>query len=687
MTESAFADEVRALLAAVAGVEPPDDVIETLGGWDRVAAHVSELVADPVLVPVVRLVCRYAYAAPAEAIIAAVDAVFSESSATGFSECLAVLVETPEVVAVEGSRIHDLALDIVESTRRDHPHDPGPALRAAEALEAATRLALGDYAREHALLAQLSKFDAPVDARLGAAVIRCASAAVDSWPHAQHLDENVRLVGGIDGAHAGDTGPMQSDAAWALTTIAWVGALRADTPEDMRDQLAAAQTFAEVAAEAYERDDAAALVPVLTAVQALLAGDGPSVAALSSPALSDTAVDAAVRAAAEFAMTSAGLGHWASDAKVASLQAWALLLADLRAAGDSFDRDSFYDPATVVGDLLDLYTLSRSVQVVRRLSDRNAVLELVQPVVETGFASKAAFVAHLADHVADLDRRVADGEDAELQALRDVAETVLTAARAVVEHTEPPGKVSGGGGPVQLPPPLDRIFANSAHAAEVAVLSPEALELLAESVDRIPATRRTSMVETAVQTRIVNDLGESPDFTGPVAAAVDTMLLLLIRFVGDRSNAQPGRKPYLFDPEAKESDLQEDLYDFLVGSDQIGSTAELEVQNLGHGRVDIRIPFNGFALVLELKLDGTRARMSDRTAYIKQAATYQATDVRIGFVVALRTAAFDPTGPTPHLSTLFEHTTFEVEGEDTPRHIVLVQVPGNQTRPSDMPAS
>jgi hypothetical protein len=41
-------------------------------------------------------------------------------------------------------------------------------------------------------------------------------------------------------------------------------------------------------------------------------------------------------------------------------------------------------------------------------------------------------------------------------------------------------------------------------------------------------------------------------------------------------------------------------------------------------------------------------------------------------------------GPSPHLTTLFEHTTFEVAEDPVPRHIVLVQVPGNRTSPSTM---
>ena len=91
-----------------------------------------------------------------------------------------------------------------------------------------------------------------------------------------------------------------------------------------------------------------------------------------------------------------------------------------------------------------------------------------------------------------------------------------------------------------------------------------------------------------------------------------------------------------------------------------------------------------FGLHAELKVDDTKTAMADKTTYVKQAVAYQATDVRIGFLVALRTKAFDPTGPTPHLTSLFEHMTFDVEGDPVPRLIVMIQVPGNRTAPSKM---
>lgn len=76
--------------------------------------------------------------------------------------------------------------------------------------------------------------------------------------------------------------------------------------------------------------------------------------------------------------------------------------------------------------------------------------------------------------------------------------------------------------------------------------------------------------------------------------------------------------------------------------------------------------------------------MSDKTAYLKQAAAYQVNDIRIGFLIALRHTAFDPTGPPPHLSELIGHVAFDIEGDPTPRHIITVQVPGSRKKPSRM---
>jgi len=109
-----------------------------------------------------------------------------------------------------------------------------------------------------------------------------------------------------------------------------------------------------------------------------------------------------------------------------------------------------------------------------------------------------------------------------------------------------------------------------------------------------------------------------------------------------------------------------------------------EAQHVGGGRIDLRVKFDGFAIHIEMKADSTKVPMDDKTAYLKQAVSYQGADIRIGFLVALRHKAFDSSGPPPHLTALVGHTEFDIEGDPIPRHIVTVQIPGRRTKPSAM---
>jgi hypothetical protein len=80
-------------------------------------------------------------------------------------------------------------------------------------------------------------------------------------------------------------------------------------------------------------------------------------------------------------------------------------------------------------------------------------------------------------------------------------------------------------------------------------------------------------MESEVVTNLTSDLSGCSEYNGDVKAAVDELLVLLVRFVADRINAQANRKNYLFDPEANENDLHQDLYDYLRSTD-LGATTE-----------------------------------------------------------------------------------------------------------------
>jgi hypothetical protein len=529
---------------------------------------------------------------------------------------------------------------------------------------------------------------------LATAAIRSIGTAVDHWPEAVSLQEAVKTLAGMKPAtlpawSGADPQDVASDASWVLSGIDLVRALRTDDLAEMVLLLRSSRTYLLTARDTYQREDAEILIDVLDVVSMLLGEPGatPTIAALTDSVLSPEKIDGLIERANRFNVATSGLEHWFGDVKRASVAAWVAFAADLRTLQATLSQESFYRAEVVVDDLLKIYTASRSALVVRRDSDLGGVLQLVQPVVESGFAAKAGLLAHLRQHVQNLEARLGNANDAAQKEIGDELETARDVLAKAENFALRGGELGKGGGGVSialLPEPLNRLFpAGSREAAEVANLGDAVIERLASAVQNQSIARNLTLVECDIVTTLTSGLVQCSEYKGDVKTAVDELVILLVRFVSDRVNAQSNRKKYLFNADASENDLHQDLYDYLRSTD-LGATTEMEVQHVGGGRIDIRISFEGFGLHIELKADDTKTAMTDKTAYLKQAVAYQVTDVRIGFLIALRTKAFDSTGPSPHLTSLFEHTTFEVEGDSLPRHVVLIQVPGNRTAPSKM---
>jgi hypothetical protein len=191
------------------------------------------------------------------------------------------------------------------------------------------------------------------------------------------------------------------------------------------------------------------------------------------------------------------------------------------------------------------------------------------------------------------------------------------------------------------------------------------------------------LVITEIRREMLDALAMCPDFKGDVAHSVQAVLEQLIRFVSRRMNTQESSKAYLFKDDADERDLHNDLYDWLCNG-QLSGITNVEVQEVGAGRVDIQVTFPGFHLYLELKADETRVPVENKSTYIKQTITYHATDVRISFLVVLRLAPPHDKEPTPHLRDYVTHTTVDVPGGSGERHVVMLEIPGRQTKPSSV---
>ena len=134
---------------------------------------------------------------------------------------------------------------------------------------------------------------------------------------------------------------------------------------------------------------------------------------------------------------------------------------------------------------------------------------------------------------------------------------------------------------------------------------------------------------------------------------------------------------WLYKADAVEQDLHDELHRFLHASG-LGHRVAREVPDIGGGRVDIICAFDGFHLVLEMKRDSSRATPV-KGKYVLQAASYQAADVAVGFLVVLGLTR-RPT--TPDLRSCFNVQVLTDPSIGTPRYVVTALVPGNRTAPS-----
>ncbi len=481
------------------------------------------------------------------------------------------------------------------------------------------------------------------------------------------------------------------DAEWTLANIAISKALRRTTLTDICALLETAVEHLETVVALDDRDDAELLHAAVVLLRKLLislpTAEGPNDAVTWDIELADAQALAA-RARA-FSLNRHGLNHWSGDRKVAVLQGWSRLADDLAFLGDQLTRDSIYAASVVLDDITSIYSASRAYELTLGAHGAQNVVAVIRPAIASGFAARAGLLRHLADHAEMLKNRIADHEDT-LQAdnLRErltTAERVLDAARSsFATPPEAPGKSREQA--VDLPPLLADLLGPTPAIAEALGSSPqEELGRLAAAVADLQAATDLDpdLVVTATRKRILAALASAEDFRDEVVPAVTSVLDQLVKFVRQRLNSQESWKPYQFDPNANEHDLHVDLYEWLCQG-QFGSFTNVEVQEVGAGRVDIQIQFSGFHLYLELKADNTAVPVKAKAAYIKQTVSHQTSDVRIGFLVVLRMTPPKDKSPSQHLSEYVSHTTVPIEGSSVRRHVVMLEIPGNQTKPSSV---
>lgn len=633
-------------------------------------------------------------------------AVLGSTNLLQFTQGLEVVCSAPVLVKLVGRDVADKCLALAGPPIRDDDADAPEehvVARHAVALETATRLALYGSASTYKIIGIFDDVREPQPLRYARAVTRSVTCAFDYWSPEAQVAGVIDILTGVTKPTIGSAADrdalarheqyrldIASDALWAKANVELAQALRSATAADMDSKLAGALAALNQMVDLDDRADVQLLRVALGLLVRLLPSLGNAAGGPVSTGdrdLSSAEVEGLAEHAAALTFDTQGLGHWSGDRKLVVLQAWTRFVSDLRWLRDQLDRDSLYDAAVVLDDLLEIYSSSRAYDVSGGAPGSERVMEVVRPAIASGLAAKAGLVRNLSDHLSHLQLRIAEvGEAGEITALWKAkvatAQKVLAATRASLMVTaEPPGKSDKQAAAV--PPLLVELFPRDVLQAVEGVKGASLLELAADLADLKAQTGLDSdLVTTQVRKAMLEAVSTCDDFKDAVAVAVTQVLDQLIRFVARRMNTQKSYKAYLYDETSKEKALQDDLCDWL-SQGQLAGMTNMEVQEVAGGRVDIQLQFPGFRIYLELKVDSTRVSVAEKAAYIRQAATYQATSVTIGFLVVLRTkAAKDKTLPQ-HLRDYVTHTTLPIGGSAIDRHVIMLEVPGGRTAPSD----
>jgi hypothetical protein len=372
------------------------------------------------------------------------------------------------------------------------------------------------------------------------------------------------------------------------------------------------------------------------------------------------------------------LGAWSNAAELPPwlglrrLQAiyWNQLALTLNNLALHLDEASWWEPSAVIEQyLLAVYTASRTLL---RRTVNGGLEELIRPRISTTVSRQQGQAYALKSWVR-----------------RNLQHDWATEAK-------------------QLLSDVDRLVAESGATvnptkAALAGTSLVALIDKSEFPDEIKQ-RLSSVVENAVGLHIENmtkaeaeiianasELAEMyPDYRdNPHGRRLfDAILLWLIQFLYNRLEMTRADDPtvaYLFQRDdstlPSEDLLQEDFFRWLF-TNVAGSG--LEATNVGSGRADILVRSSNERIVVEIKRELSDSSFESLAAsYQAQTTDYQNVSVRLGFLFVLDLVSTNDQG-TPHISSLVRAQSVQRVREDSSRLLVIVKVPGNRKRPSDL---
>lgn len=617
--------------------------IDDLGGVDGILADADRLHAAPFLDILADMISA---APPTEGarlhdfLVGGFDAARDPQS---FRDAIDRLIKSTTLRAAMAQAV------VAIFTRRIREHaTERETLIAAYALEGLFRLALEGEVSRHRPLLELAEVPSDVPGPFAQHVAKIGGAAFHAWGDDDLLTMLHRLL---------DNEEAEGEAAFELGLAHLARALDGEDMATILARLGTARLLFERAREADDdRSDARAYRSAIDLVLGFAANRS---AAEMQETLTDLVTAARDRAAV---LRTGCVAPWLAPRQDVDLE-WFELARTVQRTADDLARPSWINAATTMDRILAVYDASCTI------AHGDGLRSVLRPRVEASFLRERGLAAHLDDLL-----REGQWPDAQ----RSIAQNL----RAGLDEAYRAGAGPGKAGENEQYPLLAHILPGGASTEQIPSDMARSLEAgLASHVahGRVLANPVLQRVLASLR----DQLSASSEYTGEVQQAFDAVLQQILIFCSDRQNAEirdlGARGAYLRARDPSEADLQCDLRDFLKGN-LVCAEVLPEVRGIATGRTDLYISLGGPAFVIELKKHEGAFSPEAANRYRAQATSYQATNVRLGFLGALELV--DRPGPVPSIEECLWHSAYVPEGSALARHLIVFRVPGRLKSPS-----
>jgi hypothetical protein len=528
-----------------------------------------------------------------------------------------------------------------------------PMSRAA-ALDGAFRWAMHDRRRQFRLLDFLIGIPASEHAIFLARAAKIMGVAYSHWQESE-LVKRLREFVDIEG--------VKDEAAFELGMAMLTDGLEKEDRQTAAELFESARYWFTVAAEHREqRPDATAYIHCLNVLTAFSRGEKQDQISDLASVISEVAfqIDAW--------HTSSSDPPWLGARHVES-GCWNLLALRLQGLSAHLEEVSWWEPAVVVEQhIIASYAASRSIL---RRSRYGGVEALVRPRIEGSLARHEGQALALKTWL-----RLHPSHEWEKEA-RELSRQVD--ALVTQGNTKRPNEAAIEG----------QTIAALLEKAKI----PDDVKALANEIIADALTIHLNNLSAAEMSLIqdcVSAISDHYDYkNNPRGKRLfHTVLIWTIRFLHYRLEMTQGNDPgaaYLFEdqeqPLPHEKKLQDDYHRFVYSN--VAGT-EIEIENIGSGRADVRFSYSGERLVVEVKREiGDCSFDALKQSYASQATDYQNVSIRLGFVLVLDLTEIRKDG-TPHITDLVQPSEVLRKSDTYPRWIVFVKVPGRRFRPSDL---